>query len=164
MLQAGFVRRLLRRFDAEKVPVLIETCGAFRWPDMEKILPLVGAIYFDLKQIDPDAHRRYTGAGNRVILENFMRLAREFDGLTARMPVIPGINDDRDSIRAMARFLIGAGHRVLHCLPYHNLGEAKLARINSALSPLGLESLAADRLHAVKKMFKKEGIDAVIYD
>jgi ferredoxin len=51
----------------------------------------------------------------------------------------------------------------IHCLPYHRLGEAKLARIDSRLRPLRLDTPLAERLADIGQRFEHEGIHAEIY-
>jgi pyruvate formate lyase activating enzyme len=80
------------------------------------------------------------------------------------MPVVPGFNDDEKNIRATARCLTGAGRSSIHCLPYHNLGEAKIPRLHTSRKPLHLPVVDGDAMERVKKLFKKEGIDAIIYE
>ncbi len=164
MAYPGFVLALLQRFHREKVHRAIETCGMFRIQDMKAALPHVSLIYYDLKHMDGAKHRSYTGADNRAILSNFRSLSKSFRHLQARMPVVPGYNDDGKNIRATARFLKGAGHNSIHCLPYHNLGEAKIPRLNSTQEPLGLPALSGDAMERIKQLFRKEGINAVIYE
>jgi pyruvate formate lyase activating enzyme len=164
LLQPGFAGQLLRRLREEQIHTAVETCGVFACSEMKALLPHCDLIYFDLKHMDGKKHREYTGADNRSILENFKRISNVFKHLQARMPVIPGLNDDERNIRATARFLIKAGRRTIHCLPYHNFGEAKIPRIHTSLQPMGLANAEGDAMERVKKIFKKEGINAVIYD
>ena len=77
--------------------------------------------------------------------------------------MIPGINDEEENIKATARFLLQQGHQTLHCLPYHNMGEAKLRRINNPLSPLLLPAWDDQRKKTVENLLEKEGVHAVFY-
>lgn len=162
MMHAAYLRRLLPRLAAEGIHVAMQTCGLFPWGRVEPLLPLLDLVQFDLKHMDRDAHERLTGAGNEQILANFAHLARRAVRLQPRMPVIPGLNDDDRNLRATARFLAGHGHRTLHCLPYHALGEAKLPTIAPILRPLGRSSLDPRALEGVARRFAKEGIDVVL--
>ena len=163
MLQHGFLRELLPALKEKALHVTLETSGFFGWEKFAPLLPFLDLIYFDLKLIDPDSHARHIGAGNAVILENFGRLCRGAAPVQARMPVIPGINDGAENIRATARFLLQQGHDTIHCLPYHNMGEAKIRRINSTLSPLLLPALDDQRRRSVEDLFEKEGVHVVFY-
>ena len=164
MLQWPFLLELLPHLRAHHVHVLLETCGHFGWEAMERVLPLLDAIYFDLKHLDPALHRDLTGKDNRLILDNFAALARRPVELQARMPVIPGRNDSRQNVLATAAFLRAHGKPSIHCLPYHNLGEAKLGRIGSPLEPLRLARPGPAELEAVRALFEQEGIHAVVYE
>jgi pyruvate formate lyase activating enzyme len=164
MAQPDFALSLARILKTAGIRVNVETCGVFRWTNMEKLLASIDLVYFDLKLMDGKRHRQWTGADNRPLLENFALLSRRFENLQARMPVIPGLNDDEDNVRALARFLRGLGRTSVHCLPYHDLGEAKIPRIHTAQEPLRVRGDAALSMAAVKIVLKREGIHAVIYD
>ena len=127
-------------------------------------LKVLDLIYYDIKHMNSEQHRKFTGHDNKLILENFMRLSEKFKELQARMPIIPGMNDDINNIRETASFLKKQGKETIHCLPYHQFGEAKLNRINSGQKSLGLKSRSSEDLVYVKEAFQKEGINASIYD
>ena len=99
-----------------------------------------------------------------MILHNFTRLAERFSNLQARMPVIPGINDTPGNIRSLAAFLKENNHYSIHLLAYHNMGEAKLERIDTRQKPMNLKSMKAVDLMKAKELFEKEKIHVVIYD
>ena len=155
---------LLPRLKAKGLHVALETCGVFAWKRIEPLLPHLDLIYFDLKHMAPDSHKTLTGMDNTLILQNFKRLAPRFAHLRARMPLVPGMNDDEANLRATARFLRENRHERIHGLPYHNLGEAKLARLQTGLKPLNAGRLTFARLDRVKAIFAQEGIHAVVYD
>ena len=161
--QHSFLTRLLPQLKAEGLHVALETCGVFAWQQIEPLLPHLDLIYFDLKHMAPDIHKALTGMDNTLIQENFKRLAPRFAHLRARMPLVPGMNDDEANLRATARFLREHRHDRIHCLPYHNLGEAKLARLQTDLKPLNTCRMTSERLDWVKDIFTQEGIHAVVY-
>ncbi|MDD3212717.1 MAG: glycyl-radical enzyme activating protein, partial [Eubacteriales bacterium] len=80
-------------------------------------------VMADLKLMNCDEHKRYTGAGNETILRNLKAVDRP---LIVRTPVIGGVNDTDDEIAAIAEF---AGKLPLllyyELLPYHPLGLSK---------------------------------------
>ncbi|MCP4359707.1 MAG: glycyl-radical enzyme activating protein [Chloroflexi bacterium] len=164
MTQAKFLQAWLPQVKANGIHATMETCGLFKWELMETLLPCLDLIYYDLKLMDAQRHKEHTGYDNKLILDNFSRLTRSAVKLQARMPLIPSINDDYLNIQATAQFLKRQGHRSIHCLPYHNLGEAKLPRINTELEPLHLERHTAVALARIKDRFEQEGINAIIYN
>jgi pyruvate formate lyase activating enzyme len=164
MMQSSYLARLLPRLKEAGIHVNMETCGMFRWEHIKPLWPYLDLIYFDLKHMDAASHKRLTGQDNRIILDNFAKLAQRFPSFQARMPVVPGMNDDLDNITAAAHFMTRHGQYAIHCLPYHNLGEAKIPRIHTGLKPLGLKNSTADELELVKNAFEERGVHAVIYD
>lgn len=164
MLYPGFLKNIARQLKIHGIHVNIETCGVFPMDAMEQILPFTDMIYFDLKHMDTHIHKKFTGCGNTKILKNFSLLSRSFPGLQPRMPVIPGINDTEENIVFLSSFLKKNNHKTIHCLPFHNMGEAKLQRIKTDLSSLEIKSLRPEKCAYIKKMFEKEGMEAVVYD
>ena len=88
-------------------------------------------IFFDIKHMDPRVHRRMTGVDNRLILENAIRIVREKLPLVIRVPLIPTVNDDVASIKAIAAFVSEklGGALGVEVLPYHMLGKGKYGAI-----------------------------------
>lgn len=163
-LHRSFLEILLPRLKKNGIHVTVETCGQFHLAAVEKLLPCIDLIYFDLKHIDSETHRNLTGYGNEEILANFTALSGSFPNLQARMPVVPGMNDDEENIAATAEFLSRARHRTIHCLPYNRLGESKRTRIDTPQKPLGIDSQKPRDLIPVKKGFEQRGIHVRIYD
>ena len=102
-------------------------------------------VFYDLKHMDPEKHKAGTGVSNGRILDNLRRLCEELPRrggrIIVRLPLIPGYNDDDESVAAAAEFVSGlAGHPELNLLPYHNLGESKYEMIGEDYALSGLES------------------------
>ncbi len=107
-LQADFSGEVLRRCKAEGIHTAIETCGYCLFPDLEKILKHTDLVLYDLKFVDPEKHRKYTGVDNRIILENLRRIAESGLSHIVRIPIIPGCNDGEEDIRLAVDFLSGS--------------------------------------------------------
>ncbi len=164
MLHSKFLKKITGQLKIHGIHVNIETCGVFAMDIMEQILPFIDMIYFDLKHMNTQTHKKFTGFDNTSILENFSLLSRSFPGLQPRMPVIPGINDTEENIIQTALFLKENNHETIHCLPFHNMGEAKLQRIKSELSPVNIKTLGPEKCSYIVEMFKDQGIEAIVYD
>ena len=164
MLQAAFLEDFLPRLKGESIHVTLETCGHFPWADMERIVPFLDLIYFDLKHIDSARHEYYTTQGNGLILNNFRKLAAVFPHVQPRMPVIPGINDDEKNILATAALLRECAMDTIHCLPYNKLGEAKRGRIGTGRPTRDLNIPDRPDLKPLIERFAREGFHVVTYD
>lgn len=164
LLQAGFLAEFLPLLKKHSVHVTLETAGMYNWDRLSPLLQWIDLVYFDLKHLDSATHAQITGQPNDLILDNFLQLRSKDVLLQARMPLVPGMNDDQGNLMATAHFLRSHGQDSIHLLGYHRLGESKLARINSDLKPLGLSSQTQEQLNAAKAIFAKEGINANVYD
>jgi pyruvate formate lyase activating enzyme len=119
-LFAERVGALAARLHAAGVHVLLETCGHFAWgPFAEHLLPQLSTIYFDLKIDDPAAHQRWTGVGNAKIHENLRALSETAVEVLPRLPLIPGLTDGDDNLRALAARVAALGFEQLALLPYN---------------------------------------------
>ena len=89
----------------------------------EKIFKKLDFVMADLKIWNSDLHKKYTGAGNEKIIENFENLNKLNIPIIARTPVIPEINQGIDKISAFLKTLSNV--RKYELLPYHPLGNSK---------------------------------------
>jgi pyruvate formate lyase activating enzyme len=162
-LYMEYAARLLARLDEMGVHTLLETCGLFDLAEFERqILPLISTIYFDLKIIDPESHRRQCGVSNEIILENFSSLYRGYlEGgpeVLPRIPLIPGITATDENLEALAGFLGRNRVRRLSVLQYNPLWVEKSMKIGGAGPPGGEMDWASwmDRaeLQSCRSIFK----------
>ena len=164
LVQAPALGNLLARLSDRGVHTAIETCGLFPWSRMAPLLSSLDLVYFDVKHMDSAIHRRLTGRGNELILANFARLANSPVELVARMPVVPGFNDDEENVRATADLLRAHGLTRIHLLGYHGLGEAKKPHLDSPLAPFHLATMERRDLEKFARRFEERGIDVTLYD
>ena len=129
LMQPEFLKELLERCREEGLGTTVETSGFAPWAALEPVIPLVGSFLYDVKVMDEGKHREYVGASSAPILENLRRLAARHPRVTARIPLIPGVNDDAQNIVCTGEFLRQCGVGEVSLLPYHNLGADKYRRL-----------------------------------
>jgi pyruvate formate lyase activating enzyme len=124
--QAVFATALLKAFKQAGYHTALDTCGMVRWSAFEKALPYVDMVLYDIKHMDPERHKEYTGASNVQILDNLSKLNALQISVEIRMPIIPGINDGRETIEAAAELLaVFKSVTGVRILPYHRLAGEK---------------------------------------
>ncbi len=134
-MQPAFAEALLQLAQGEGIHTALETAGHTQWSVFERLLPHLDLLLYDLKHVDGELHRRYTGLDNALILENLRRIADlPAPKLIVRVPVIPGFNADAASLSAIAAFVLSLGRRVseINLLPYHTLGKSKYQALGRA--------------------------------
>lgn len=131
LLQADFAVTLLKQARAEGLETAIETTGCASWNKAEQVFQELDYIHMDLKSVNAEKHRIYTGQDNSLILENFTNLCATFPEkpIMARTPVIPGFNDTLEELQPIADFINEVGKHTQNLqyelLPFHNFGSSK---------------------------------------
>ena len=97
-------------------------------------------VVFDVKLVDPRAHRHWTGVDNTPILANLTRLKRSGKPFVVRIPLIPGVNDGAADLRGFAGILgtLGEGLREVELLKYNPLAGSKYEMTGREHVPFGL--------------------------
>jgi pyruvate formate lyase activating enzyme len=144
VLHSLFLQEFLPLAKGAELHVALETCGAYPFGLLEPLLPHVDLVLYDVKLVDPARHERATGRENAQILANLAELVRRGVALEVRMPVVPGWNTDGGNLAATARLLGELGVKSLTLLPYNHLWEAKLPRLGTRRTPLGIAPPGAD--------------------
>jgi len=110
-LQADFCAALTARLRAEGIHTALDTCGLVSWRSLEKILPHVDMVLYDLKEINPERHKVFTGQINETILRNLLAMrdyireqAPEIR-LWVRTPLIPGATAMQANLEGIGRYL-----------------------------------------------------------
>ena len=124
----------------------------------------------DLKLMDSEKHRRYTGVPNELILQNIRQVAEAGHDFRIRIPLIDGVNADDENIETTARFLktlsppYGGGAGAIHLLPYHDVGKDKHRRMWSTYNPQAfpLSAPSEDTLQRCKQQLEAHGLHVVI--
>lgn len=157
-LQPAALRESLRLCRQAGLHTALETCGYAPWKVWESVLPYLDLVLYDLKIADSARHRRYCGRENGRILANLRRLTATGIPLLPRIPLIPTMTATDDNLRALAALLAERGLAHVHLIPYHRLGESKLARLGSPLKPLGLPDLTDAEKERAAAWFTARGI------
>jgi len=133
-LFTDFLWQLLVSLKQNNIHTLLETCGYFDLNKfMDKIYPYLDMIYFDIKIINSDDHKKYCGVPNRKILDNLTSLSRAAsdDGkiLLPRTPLIPDITDTESNIQQIAAFLNKLNITEASLLAYNPLWHEKCYKV-----------------------------------
>ncbi|MGE4506957.1 MAG: glycyl-radical enzyme activating protein [Desulfovibrionaceae bacterium] len=157
LAQPTFALALLREAKRRRINTAVETCGHVPWETLESACGLVDTLLFDIKNMDTQRHRIFTGVGNELILDNFRKLTEAFPGLPVhvRTPVIPGFNDTVEDILAIRRFLEGRPQVSYEVLRYHRLGTQKYVFLGRE-APMGDQTLSDERFAAVEAAAKAD--------
>ena len=133
--QPEFLLAMLRHVRENGLHTTVETCADVPRASIEAALRDIDFMFVDIKHMDDDVHRLWTGCSNARILDNCRWLgdilARLDVTLVVRTPVVPGVNDGKEAIEAIAAFVKAhmPSAKVYQLLPYHRLGRGKYRNI-----------------------------------
>jgi pyruvate formate lyase activating enzyme len=114
----------------------VETSGFCTEEIFQAVLDETELVMMDLKLVDPELHRRFTGRDNAPILENLRRLRKSGKPFIIRLPLIPGVNDTEENLRAAADVLSDSGNLLkVEILPYHKTAGAKYGMAGMKYDP-----------------------------
>jgi pyruvate formate lyase activating enzyme len=149
--QGDFLIDLLSAAKRARVSAAMETSGHGPYEVLSQAAGRLDLLFYDLKSLDPEKHRDFTGTGPSRILENLEAVCRDHPGLpiVVRTPVVPGFNDDLGSAMAIGRFLRRIPRVSHESLPYHALGGQKYGYLGRSY-PMGEAGLAEGELARFK--------------
>ncbi len=158
LLQIDFVVELLKAMKELNINTAVETSGYVSMEALKKVSSWTDLFLYDLKLLDPEKCKEYTGMSSKPVLDNFKCLAQNGSQLAVRMPLIPGINDHCDHLRLVADILKESGINELELIPYHNLGAHKYRGLNVDYQLQELEPPSKNQMVAAREAFLSEGI------
>jgi pyruvate formate lyase activating enzyme len=162
--QFDFLMALLKACREKGIHTTLDTSGYCNENTFEQLIGEADLFLYDLKLMDDNLHKKYTGVSNRVILNNLKLLSGEGAHVIIRFPVVPDITNTRDNIDALKYYIhaLKPGIHEIHLLPYHNTGNGKYVRFNIPNRMNGVGSLNINDLTELKKKFEEIGFEVRI--
>lgn len=157
MAQVAFARALLQAAKGQGVHTATETCGYATAAQYEGIVDLVDLFLFDCKGVDDVLHQKHTGVSNKTILRNFELLYGRKANMILRCPLVAGLNDSDDALRALVEIerkypdLQG-----IEVMAYHRMGNEKGVRVGMEI-PFNQESTTPQQKEAWARRLKTLG-------
>ena len=131
MLQIDFLTEILKKCKENGIHTAVDTAGHIPWESFEKIIPDTDLFLYDIKAMNDEIHKEYTGVSNSLILEDIARLLKSNVGVWVRVPIIPGVNGSEDEMKKIKSFFEANGYpEKVELLPYHAMGEHKYVALN----------------------------------
>ena len=157
MHQAEFAVAILKEAKRRRINTAMETCGFCSWEALESACGLLDTLLYDVKSMDPEKHRVFTGVSNELVLENLKRAREAFPGLPmwVRTPIVPGFNDDPEDIRRVLEHIQGMPNTWFEALDYHRMGKPKYEYLGLEF-PMGDLKLDEEKIKRIRNMIRSE--------
>lgn len=190
-IQSDFTLALLKACKEEGFHTAVDTSGHVPWHAIEQALPYIDLVLYDLKHMDPEAHKQNTGAPNDRILINLKKIS-EWRGKEAvsrgsatvveeaaagaspdqrgagvpieiRIPVIPTLNDHDEFIEQAGDFLGSLDAvKTVRLLAYHNFAGSKYESVGRANTLPDVDSPTKESLKEMAGKLRRQGKFAVV--
>lgn len=161
--QPRFLLACLEALREQEIHTAVDTCGFGSTDTLLRAAASCDLFLYDVKVMDDQRHRRFTGASNDVILSNLRTLAEHHDQIWLRLPIIPGVNDDGENLEATARLAasLPAVRRVC-LLPYHRTAIGKFEGLGREYQLGDVQPPSRERLESLARCFDNTGTEILI--
>ena len=125
-MQNDFLVDILEKCKKVDIHTTLDTTGFSSEKQFRKVLNYVDLFLFDLKLVDNDMHKQYTGVGNNEIFSHLSLLNSLNKPCYIRIPLVQGITDTVENIDGIIECIRHSNNiKIVNLLPYHRLGEGK---------------------------------------
>ncbi len=153
MLQFEGLLQLLKEAKRCGLHVCLDTCGYADTKKYEKMIPYVDLFLFDYKATDKEKHKLYTGVDNSLILQNLDYLCSNKKQIFLRCPIIPGMNDNDEHFRTIAKLSQKYESIIeVNLMMYHDMAKGKSEQIGEVYELKDLKSIEEEEK---KRIYEK---------
>lgn len=165
-VQKVFLLEIIDLLSENDVHIALETCGYFKRELVSILVEKIDLFLFDIKHIDPEIHRTFTGVDNGLILENFKLIVKNggSERIIPRVPLIPGFNADTISLNEICAFLEGESYRgPVHLMPYNRMAKSKYEKLERGEDYRDMGELTRDMLYDYVNLLGDHGFESVVH-
>lgn len=162
LMQMEFAGSLADALHEKGISVAVETAGCIAPEKFRDFLSKLDFIHIDLKHYESERHRRGTGIGNELVIDNIRTVQKSGLPFMVRIPVIPGFNNSADDARGFARLLRSLEIDRVQLLPFHQMGAKKYELLGKEYAFKGVSQLHSEDLSVYKEIFEQHGVHAEI--
>ena len=164
LMHSEFLCEILDECGRMGIHRTVDTSGLAKTKTLLEVARRTDLFLYDLKLMDSEKHREWTGAGNKRILKNLQALAASGAKIQIRIPLIKGVNDDDGNITATAALVadLPGPAKAVSLLPYHNVAAGKSEKLGVDFNAGQMDEPDAADLARVVRLFSQHGLTASV--
>ncbi len=165
LMQPEFLNAILKQCKKEKISTTVDTTGFSSLAVIKLLVGKLDLYLYDLKFINDEKHRKYTGVSNKSILKNLQYLDSEKESVIIRIPIIPNVTDTKSNLQDLGTFISTNLQTIknVNILPYNRLGEGKYPRLNRPYKFANQLKTPSDKeLNNIKNELETYGLDVQV--
>jgi pyruvate formate lyase activating enzyme len=153
MLQVDFLTEILKKCRQRGIHTTIDTSGFCPQAAFDEVVPYTDLFLYDIKLMDNQLHKKYTGKSNTLILSNFEYLLSQKANVIVRIPLIPGITDTATRLQEIKEFLQPFSMVKVELIPYNKLGESKIRKYVKKNKIGKLQTQTKEQIQKMQQLF-----------
>ena len=157
LFQPDFAAEVFQLCHEKGIHTVLDTCGFANKEAVRKVIKHTDLILLDIKHMDPNMHKKWTGVSCEPILENARYMAGECE-IRLSLPLIPDINDSEENIKRTIQFASSIGIEFIDIEPYHNLGLCKYEFLGLNPPILKADKMPGEKIDTILEMVKSFGL------
>jgi pyruvate formate lyase activating enzyme len=159
LFQPDFVSAILSLCHRRGISTTLDTCGYAKPEIVRMILENVDLVLLDIKHMDPVRHKKLTGLTNELILQN-ARLIASCCNVRISLPLIKGINDDRENILKTIEFAASLGVESIDIESFHRMGKDKYEMLGMRDPFSSFQRISSNEVDEVASTIRACGLKA----
>ena len=158
LMQAGPLLHMLDLCRRAGIHTCVDTSGYASPRIIKEVCDRTDLLLFDLKSMNEDKHREYTGVSNKRILQNLVTAMEGRARTITRIPLVPGFNDQDEEIHALRDFLKRFDKlEQVDILPYHRYANNKYKRFRTQNRMETFDAPSRSQIERTKDIFESAG-------
>jgi len=164
LMHHEFLLKILDNCKNEGIHTCVDTTGFVVRDTLLEIATKTNCFLYDLKLMDSEKHKKYTGVYNELILSNLQALAEVDTEIFIRIPLIKSVNDDVENISKTAKFIskLKNDRILVNILPYHNIAENKYKKLGGKYEEGLMSEPKNEKVKEVIDIFTNFGVKTVV--
>src|SRR3954471_22158225 len=162
LMQDRFAVKLFTAAKSMGIHTCIETNGYLGERLSDDELDAIDLVMLGLKTWGEENHRELVGKEMAPTLQFARRLAKRKRPIWVRFVLVPGVTDDTEIVKQIAKFAADLGNvQRVEVLPFHQMGRFKWKALNLDYSLENVELPTPALVNSVCDVFRAEGLKAV---
>ena len=162
-LHCEFISELADACHKEGIQIAIETNLALPFHHIADTLKKMDLIMCDMKHVDSPVHKEYTGIDNQMVFNNIGRCSLLGIPMIVRTPLIPGVTDSIDNVKAVAAYIAKMSNiKYYELLNFNPLGNSKKTALNKEDQYEDCKPFSKAKLEEYEKALEGIGIQIKI--
>lgn len=164
LMHANYLLAALKACGERTYHRVVDTTALSSMETLLEVAKHTELFLIDLKVMDAEKHKAFTGVSNKKILSNITELAKTNCEIIFRIPLIEGVNTSEENILKTADFMnsLEGNRNVINLLPYHNIAENKHTKLGHSTHFEVFETPSEAKIKELILLFKNKGITATV--